>query len=72
MTLDVSDPDTLPVMSPDTRCNVSVMCRTCNTRKRSMTLVAWRQFQAYVRAILGADVVAQLSLLDLLDTDPQT
>lgn len=50
MTLDVSDPDVLPIISPDSRCNVSVMCRTCNTRKQRRTLAEWRQFQAYVRA----------------------
>ena len=50
MTLDVSDPDALPVISPESRCNVTVMCRTCNTRKQRRTLAEWRQFQAYVRA----------------------
>jgi hypothetical protein len=50
LTLDVSDTDALRVISPDSRCNVTVMCRTCNTRKQSMSLVDWRVFQAYVRA----------------------
>jgi hypothetical protein len=50
LTLDVSDPASLPVISPDSRCNVSVMCRTCNTRKQSMSLAEWRVFQAYVQA----------------------
>jgi hypothetical protein len=42
MTLDVKDPDALPLLS-----NLWVICRTCNTRKNTMRLTEWREFRAY-------------------------
>jgi len=44
MTLDVKDPDALPLLAT----NTWVICRTCNTRKRELRLGQWHAFRAYV------------------------
>jgi len=58
MTLDVNDPTALPLLAS----NVSVICRTCNTAKQGLTLVEWRERQAYIRAILGPHTSRQLTI----------
>lgn len=48
MTIDVKDPDALPLFAT----NVWVICRTCNTRKQSLRLSDWREFLAYWRWVV--------------------